>query len=102
VPKQLVTMLMSEFVERLPRKAAGARLTSWSQVLLELRRDWTRKDTYDGARSIVEAHAGGYGIGLSHVRDMIHSTSGRCYPSDRARRQAPGLAPTFRENTRVK
>lgn len=53
-------------------EAAGATMTSWLQVLLELQRDWTRKETYDGARSIVEAHAGGYGIGLAYARDMIH------------------------------
>jgi nicotinamidase-related amidase len=53
-------------------EAAGARLTSWIQVLLELQRDWTRHETYDGARAIVEAHGGGYGIGLAYARDMIH------------------------------
>ena len=51
--------------------AAGARVTSWIQVLLELQRDWTRKETYDGARAIVEANGGGYGIGLTYARDMI-------------------------------
>jgi nicotinamidase-related amidase len=54
--------------------SAGVRLTSWIQVLLELQRDWTRHDTYDGARAIVEAHGGGYGIGLSYARDMIRPT----------------------------
>ncbi|WP_245315314.1 isochorismatase family protein [Bradyrhizobium neotropicale] len=53
-------------------EAAGARLTSWIQVLLELQRDWTRRETYDSARAIVESHAGGYGVGLSYARDMIH------------------------------
>jgi nicotinamidase-related amidase len=53
-------------------EAAGATMTSWLQVLLELQRDWTRKETYEGARAIVEAHAGGYGIGLAYARDMIH------------------------------
>lgn len=53
-------------------QAAGARLTSWIQVLLEMQRDWTRHETYDGARAIVESHAGGYGIGLAYARDMIH------------------------------
>lgn len=53
-------------------QAAGARMTSWIQVLLELQRDWTRHETYDGARAIVEAHGGGYGIGLAYARDMIH------------------------------
>src|SRR6266481_466242 len=52
-------------------EAAGVRITSWIQVLLELQRDWSRKETYDGARSIVEANGGGYGIGLAYARDMI-------------------------------
>ena len=55
-------------------EAAGAVMTSWIQVLLEFQRDWTRKDTYDGARAIVEANGGGYGIGLAYSRDMIHPT----------------------------
>jgi len=53
-------------------EAAGARVTSWIQVLLELQRDWTRRATYDQARAIVETHGGGYGIGLAYARDMIH------------------------------
>jgi nicotinamidase-related amidase len=53
-------------------ESMGARLTSWLQVLLELQRDWTRHATYDGARAIVEANGGGYGIGLAYSRDMIH------------------------------
>jgi nicotinamidase-related amidase len=51
---------------------AGAVVTSWLQVLLELQRDWTRHETYEGARSIVVDHAGGYGIGLAYAREMIH------------------------------
>jgi nicotinamidase-related amidase len=53
-------------------ESAGARMTSWIQVLLELQRDWTRHETYDGARAIVEAFGGGYGIGLAYSRDMVH------------------------------
>lgn len=52
-------------------ESAGIRMTSWIQVLLELQRDWTRHDTYDGARAIVEEFGGGYGIGLAYARDMI-------------------------------
>ncbi len=52
-------------------EAAGARMTSWIQVLLELQRDWTRHETYDGSRNIVETHGGGYGMGLAYARDMI-------------------------------
>jgi len=52
---------------------AGARLTSWIQVLLEFQRDWTRHQTYEAARSIVVDHAGGYGMGLAYAREMIHA-----------------------------
>ena len=55
-------------------EAAGITLTSWIQVLLEFQRDWTRRETYEGARAIVESHGGGYGIGLAYSRDMIHPT----------------------------
>jgi len=55
-------------------ETAGAEMTSWIQVLLELQRDWTRHETYAGARAIVEAHGGGYGIGLAYARDMIRPT----------------------------
>jgi nicotinamidase-related amidase len=53
-------------------EAGGATMTSWIQVLLEFQRDWTRKETYTGARAIVESNGGGYGIGLAYSRDMIH------------------------------
>jgi nicotinamidase-related amidase len=51
---------------------AGARLTSWIQLLLEFQRDWTRHETYEAARAIVVANGGGYGMGLAYARDMIH------------------------------
>jgi nicotinamidase-related amidase len=51
---------------------AGTQMTSWIQVLLELQRDWTRHETYVGARAIVEDFGGGYGIGLAYSRDMLH------------------------------
>ena len=53
-------------------EAGGATMTSWIQVLLEFQRDWTRKETYAGARAIVESNGGGYGIGLAYSRDMVH------------------------------
>jgi nicotinamidase-related amidase len=52
-------------------EAAGARMTSWIQALLELQRDWARHETYDGARAIVETYGGGHGIGLAYARQMI-------------------------------
>ncbi|SEL83748.1 Nicotinamidase-related amidase [Roseateles sp. YR242] len=60
---------------------AGVEMTSWLQFLLELQRDWTRHETYDAARAIVEAHAGGYGIGLSYARDMIKPPTPAATPS---------------------
>jgi nicotinamidase-related amidase len=53
-------------------ESAGAHVTSWIQVLLELQRDWTRHATYEGARGIVEAFGGGYGIGLAYAQSMLH------------------------------
>ncbi|MBJ9985190.1 hydrolase [Acinetobacter sp. S40] len=55
-------------------QSKNIQMVSWIQILLELQRDWTRKDTYDGARAIVEGFAGGYGIGLAYARDMIKPT----------------------------
>jgi nicotinamidase-related amidase len=46
---------------------AGARLTSWIQILLEFR-DWTRHETYEAARAVVVANGGGYGMGLAYAR----------------------------------
>jgi nicotinamidase-related amidase len=53
-------------------EAAGAQLTSWIQILLEFQRDWTRHETYEAARAIVVENGGGYGMGLTYARDMIH------------------------------
>jgi len=52
-------------------EAAGAKLTSWIQVLLELQRDWTRHETYEDARSVVVEHGGGYGMGLAYARAIL-------------------------------
>jgi len=60
-----------EFALRILEQA-GARLTSWIQALLEFQRDWTRHETYEAARAVVEANGGGYGMGLAYAREMIH------------------------------
>jgi len=49
----------------------GAQLTSWVQVLLELQRDWTRHETYDAARAVIEKNGGGYGVGLRYAKQML-------------------------------
>ena len=50
----VITLARTATVFGMPIVAAGAKRTSWIQVLLELQRDWIRHDTYDGARAIVE------------------------------------------------
>ena len=52
-------------------EAQGARMTSWLQVVLELQRDWTRAETYAGARAVIEKNGGGYGIGLRYASAML-------------------------------
>jgi nicotinamidase-related amidase len=52
-------------------EAHGAQLTSWLQVVLELQRDWTRKETYAAARAVIEKNGGGYGIGLRYASAML-------------------------------
>ena len=52
-------------------EAHGARMTSWLQVVLELQRYWTRKETYAGARAVIEKNGGGYGIGLRYASAML-------------------------------
>lgn len=53
---------------------AGARMTSWLQILLEFQRDWTRYETYEAARTVIVENGGGYGIGLAYAREMIRPT----------------------------
>jgi nicotinamidase-related amidase len=66
-----LTQVSHEFALR-RLEQAGARITSWIQILLEFQRDWTRHDTYEAARSIVVENGGGYGLGLAYAREMIH------------------------------
>src|SRR3954468_23886902 len=79
-------------------EAAGAKPTSWIQVLLELQRDWTRHETYDGARAIVEASRRRirYRFGLctgydqAYVRNapIIHRPAPRAWAAAHAPRES--------------
>ena len=51
---------------------AGAVPVTWIQVLLELQRDWARKETYNDVIAIVKEHAGAYGIGVEYASTMVH------------------------------
>jgi len=46
------------------------------QYLLELQRDWARKDTYDGVYQIAVAHGGAYGLGLVYAGTMFAAHEG--------------------------
>lgn len=51
---------------------AGAAPLTWQQYLLELQRDWARKETYDDTIGIVKEHGGGYGSGVEYAYTMVH------------------------------
>ncbi len=51
---------------------AGAVPATAIQVMLELQRDWARKETYDGVISIVKDLAGAYGQGVEYAYTMVH------------------------------
>lgn len=49
----------------------GAHPMTWLQYLLELQRDWARKETYDGTLEIAMQHGGAYGVGVMYANQMI-------------------------------
>ncbi len=51
---------------------AGCVPVTWQQFLLEMQRDWARKDTYDATIEIVQEHSGAYGMGVEYARTMVH------------------------------
>ena len=52
---------------------AGAVPVTWQQYMLELQRDWARKETYGSVIEIVKAHSGGYGSGVEYAYTMVHN-----------------------------
>jgi len=70
-----LTMVSHELALR-RMEAAGEKMTSWIQVLLELQRDWTRHATYDGARNRRSA------------RRRIRDRAGLCTGHDSSRMRA--------------
>jgi nicotinamidase-related amidase len=51
---------------------AGAVPVTALQVLLELQRDWARKEHYDEVMAIVKEHSGAYGQGVEYAYTMVH------------------------------
>ncbi|WP_242604039.1 isochorismatase family protein [Legionella jamestowniensis] len=50
----------------------GAESISTVQLTLELQRDWSRKETYEGITNIVRDHFGAYGMGIDYAASMVH------------------------------
>ena len=51
---------------------AGAVPMTWIQTMLELQRDWARRETYDKVMDIVKEHGGAYGMGVEYAYTMVH------------------------------
>ncbi len=47
------------------------------QTILELQRDWAKRDTYDGVMDIVREHMGAYGMGVDYAYTMVHKADER-------------------------
>lgn len=56
---------------------AGVVPVTWQQVLLELQRDWARKESYDAVIGIVREHSGAYGMGVDYAATMVHKAPER-------------------------
>lgn len=51
---------------------AGAVPVTSIQVLLELQRDWARRETYDAVVALALQHCGAYGQGVEYAYTMVH------------------------------
>lgn len=56
---------------------AGAVPITWQQFLLEMQRDWARKETYAGTTGIVMEHSGAYGSGIDYAITHVHKMPAR-------------------------
>lgn len=62
---------------------AGVVPVTWQQVLLELQRDWARKETYDAVIATVQEHSGAYGMGVDYAYTMVHGAPERAAHGER-------------------
>jgi len=62
---------------------AGVVPVTWQQVLLELQRDWARKETYDAVIATVQEHSGAYGMGVDYAYTMVHKAPERADHGER-------------------
>ena len=50
---------------------AGAHPMTSLQYVLELQRDWARKETYKPVNDLVVKYSGAYGVGVQYAREMV-------------------------------
>ena len=50
---------------------AGAHPVTSAQYVLELQRDWARKDTYDAVLGLFKKYGGAYGLGIQYAAEML-------------------------------
>ena len=58
---------------------AGAKPTTWIQVMLEWQRDWAQHETYDAVMEVAKTHAGAYGMGVEYAYTMVHGSPASTY-----------------------
>jgi nicotinamidase-related amidase len=56
---------------------AGAVSVTALQVLLELQRDWSRKEHYDEVMAVVKEHCGAHGQGFEYAATMVRQAPSR-------------------------
>ncbi|PWC31476.1 hydrolase [Azospirillum sp. TSO35-2] len=56
---------------------AGAKSLTSVTALLELQRDWAKRESYDGVMAIVREHFGAYGMGVDYAYTMVHKAPQR-------------------------
>jgi nicotinamidase-related amidase len=50
---------------------AGAHPITSVQYVLELQRDWARKETYKPVNDLMKKYGGAYGIGIQYAQEML-------------------------------
>jgi len=56
---------------------AGAHSLTTINAVLEMQRDWARRETYDGVMAIAREHFGAYGMGVDYAYTMLQGAPQR-------------------------
>lgn len=59
---------------------AGAKPVTALSVMLEWKRDWAHKDTYNAVMDVAKSHCGVYGVGVEYAYTMVHKAPPSAYP----------------------